>query len=195
MYMYICSLTYFLFYNIVSVTCLSYILLFENISQCQSIYYVLKTCICLKQIKLLYCILYCIPRCHPDFTYDEQTTNSQGSSEQPLPALDNGASTLELSDSHLEWIATRVAQELPGLATVVNSSKHTQRSDDLPAECSTTTTPSQWLSSIRYDSGDPSALTMKKTPGVWHKCRLSRSRVYSSLFREWNACRTRSVFS
>ena len=54
--MYICSLTYLHFY-IVSLTCLLYLLLFENISRCQSIYYELKTCICLKQIQLLFCIV------------------------------------------------------------------------------------------------------------------------------------------
>ena len=44
---------------------------------------------------------------------------------------------------------------------------------------------SEWLES---DS------TMEKTPRVRHECRLSRSRVYSSLFREWNACHTCGVF-
>ena len=45
-------------FYIISLTRILYILLFENIYRCQSIHYVLKICICLKQIKLLYCIVY-----------------------------------------------------------------------------------------------------------------------------------------
>ena len=79
------------------------------------------------------------PRYDPEYSYEHHPTISQGSSEQP--PQDIGDSTLDLSEIHLERIATRVAQQLAGLAgssnapaTVTNSCERYEISGDLPTE-------------------------------------------------------------